>query len=119
MVILKLPVPPSINEAYGNRRNRPGQKQGRGRYKTKKYLQWLKAADWEIWQHPPRRHTGKLEIQIYLPRIRGDISNRIKVVEDYLVSREITGDDRHNRKVSVEINPSLDCCEVRIIPYGG
>lgn len=60
--------------------------------------------------------TGQLEILIRLPLIRGDVSNRIKAVEDWLVRRNLTGDDKHNRRVSIETDPDLlgNCCEVLI-----
>ena len=109
---INLPLPPSVNALYWN-------KKGKGRIKTKTYKAWLSEAD--VWMLPQMRFiapvTGPCEVKILLPKVRGDISNRIKAVEDYLVSREITGDDRHNRKVSVEVKESAVCCEVLVTAF--
>ncbi len=110
---LRLPVPPSTNALFYNRKFG----KGRGRIKTPAYRRWLAEADgWYLTQKRSiKPMSGKLEIQIRLPPIRGDITNRIKAAEDYLVSRGLTGDDRHNHKVSVEIVSDLDCCEIIIL----
>ena len=111
---IHLPVPPSVNALYYNNKSRKGP----GRIKTRTYRKWIAEADG--WYLTQKRHikpsSGPLEIKIRLPKIRGDATNRIKAAEDYLVSRRITGDDRHNHEVSVKIVPSLDCCEILITP---
>lgn len=33
---------------------------------------------------------------------RGDVSNRIKIAEDFLVSRQLTSDDANNVRVAAE-----------------
>lgn len=111
---LKLPVPPSINAAYANQRKGWG---GRGRYKTQKYKAWLSLADSYLYYYSrsTKGPSGPLSLHITLPStMRGDITNRIKVVEDYLVSRKITADDRHNHEVSVRKSSAIDYCEVTI-----
>ena len=40
-IIVALPMPPSINAAYGNKK--PGQP-GKGRFKTKAYTDWVRFA---------------------------------------------------------------------------
>ena len=111
---IRLPTPPSVNDLFYNRKTGVG----RGRIKTPAYRKWLAEADgWYLLQkRQVQCQVGRLNIEIRLPLIRGDASNRIKAAEDYLVSRGITGDDRHNHKVSVEIVPELDCCEILITP---
>lgn len=112
MITLLLPTPPSINAAY---RNTP-----RGRAKTAAYRDWIVEADAMLLQQKRAvkdRLTGPCELHIKLPmETKGDISNRIKVCEDYLVSREITGDDKNNHKVTIERDPSVDCCVVTVMP---
>lgn len=93
--VLKLPIPPSINSAYANRKGG----KGRGRYKTRAYKDWLIEADLAAW--PQWRTlepvTGPAMVCVKLPmKMRGDVSNRVKVAEDYLVSRGLTGDDSKN-----------------------
>jgi len=111
MIVLRLPVPPSVNSSTRNLK-------GRGRVKTGAYVKWLREAD--RWLMSQKRGLGqirgKCQIAIRIPPVRGDVSNYIKVAEDYLVSREITGDDKHNRKVSIETDDSVDCCVITISP---
>lgn len=110
-MIIKLPVPISLNMAY---RNVPQV----GRVKTAAYKKWLKQADGYLLtqKRSLKPVSGWLALAIKIPaKVRGDASNRIKLVEDFLVSREITPDDRHNWKVSIERSHGLvDCCEVEI-----
>lgn len=103
---VRLPIPPSINKAYANRKGG----RGRGRYKTGAYKAWLIHADMEFFtqKRTTPKMSGALIVEIKVPaNTRGDISNRIKLIEDYLVSRNITGDDRNNWKVSIERDASL------------
>lgn len=116
-MILNLPVPPSINEAFANRKGG----KGRGRIKTAAYRRWLIEADKHLLMQKrgltPMR--GPLVIEIRLPAtIRGDVSNRIKIPEDFLVSRGLTGDDRHNHKISIERDESVSLCVVTITAKG-
>jgi Holliday junction resolvase RusA-like endonuclease len=113
-ITLRLPVPPSTNALY---RNVPRL----GRVKARAYKNWIAAADAHLMAQKRLlvRLSGPLEVWIKLPRgTRGDVSNRIKGLEDYLVSREITGDDRHNARVIVEL-ADVDCCEVALRPLDG
>lgn len=94
-MILHLPLPPSVNEAYGN--NSRGK--GRGRFKTKVYRQWLKDADAYLLSQKRGLVPvhGPAMVVIKLPMsMRGDVSNRIKISEDFLVSRGLTSDDSKN-----------------------
>lgn len=117
MILLRLPTPPSVNALYFNR----WQKGKRGRGKTNQYRNWLKEADrWLLWQKKSIGQVrGKLELQIKFPKTRKDTTNMLKAVEDYLVSREITGDDKYNWSVSAKVDETLTCCEVVVIPQSG
>lgn len=103
-MIIKLPVPPSVNTAYINL-------QKGGRAKSKKYKSWLKEAD--AWYQIQRLNKlkpvlGSRTIHIRLPKMRGDLDNYIKLTCDYLVSRGLTGDDKHNVKVTVESDLEME-----------
>lgn len=111
MIILRLPIPPSVNGLYFNR----GKSGGRG--KTSNYRRWIKEADqWFMMQKHKLRGvtpiTGKCDVAFRLPKIVGDASNRIKAAEDYLVSRNITGDDKNNHRVSIEIDEQMETREL-------
>ena len=109
MIVLKLPVPISVNAMYRN-------VAGIGRVKTGKYKAWVKLADQWLMTQKRGRVSGPCELEIRIPASsRGDASNRIKICEDYLVSREITDDDRNNWRVSIWRDKSLtDHCVVTI-----
>lgn len=110
MIVLRLPVPPSLNNLFPTNR-----KTGR-RYKSPHYKAWVKEADG--WLLEQKRGlipiSGPCSIRITIPaKTRGDVSNRIKSVEDFCVSRGLTGDDKNNRKVSIEAG-HVACCMVEI-----
>jgi len=115
MITLDLPIPPSVNSMYANRKGG----RGKGRYKTKEYKDWLRRADhyviaqsWRIDYIP-----GPCDLHIKVPaKMRGDVDNRIKAVADYLVSRQITADDKFYRKVSIERCESVSCCVATVTP---
>lgn len=119
-MIINLPVPPSVNALYANNKGN-----GKGRFKTKKYEAWIEEADvWvlarrresrlRLWEEPTK---GWINLTIKIPAdTPGDVSNRTKAVEDYLVSRNITGDDKNNWMVSIERSHTVDCCQIEITP---
>jgi Holliday junction resolvase RusA-like endonuclease len=124
MIVLRLPVPPSVNALFYNRRKgavgRNGKKL-RGRGKTDEYKAWLDEADgWLLEQKRGLTPiTGPCSMRITIPaKTRGDVSNRIKSVEDFCVSRGLTSDDKNNRKVSIEAG-HVACCVVEITPMQG
>ena len=98
---IELPVPPSINNAYCNRKGRGG------RYPSKAHREWKEAAGWTLAAAKPGKVTGPYKLAIMLPLgLRGDVSNRIKLAEDLLVTHGITPDDRN--AVSVLAHRSED-----------
>jgi Holliday junction resolvase RusA-like endonuclease len=107
-MLFRLPIPPSQWALYGHRRN------GKGLFKTQKYVAWLKDADaWYLVQRLQQREPvrGKAKVEIRLPKIRGDVSNRIKAIEDWMVKRGLTDDDRHNIEVTAKIDAGLEMQE--------
>jgi len=112
-IVLELPLPPSVNGLYANRKGG----KGKGRYPTKAYKSWLAQADLYFLTQkrdlPREPLLGQLRLEIIIPATtRGDASNRIKAVEDFLVSRNITGDDRNNWEVTIKRDKSIGCCRV-------
>jgi crossover junction endodeoxyribonuclease RusA len=108
MVKLSLPVTPSVNAMY---RNVPK----KGRVKSRVYRDWLRDADAHFLMQKRRIASveGEYEVAIKLPKAtRGDVDNRTKAVLDFMVSRGITADDRHCRKVSTERALDTWLCEV-------
>ena len=97
VIRIDLPVPISLNNAYANRKTGRG-----GRYPTKAHKAWKDAAGWELVAAKPGKISGPYCLTLLLAQtIRGDISNRIKLVEDLLVEHGITPDDRCAQSVGV------------------
>ncbi len=87
-----LPLPPSANKLFKNIAH--------GRAKTRAYVEWRHAAEAQLRALQLTPVRGPYELAILVPRGAGDISNRIKAVEDILVKVGLTDDDKHNEAVS-------------------
>lgn len=84
---LDLPLPPSLNSLY------PGKERRR---KSRAYKAWLTAAGWEAKLQKVWPVSGPYTLDVRLPKaMPGDASNRIKPIEDLLVSLRLTPDDRY------------------------
>jgi Holliday junction resolvase RusA-like endonuclease len=110
LVTLFLPYPPSVNEAFGN--NKSGR--GRGRYKTAKYKAWLKEANALCMKQRAEKTLGSPIVGPYEAhmtfsedkrRWNSDLSNRIKVAEDFLKRAELIEDDSKCEKLTVAWGP--------------
>jgi Holliday junction resolvase RusA-like endonuclease len=100
MIIIKMPVPPSLNNCYVNVKPR-GQLR-RARVKSPKYRAWREEAGWDVKAQKPGRIAGPYEMHIGLPvGLRGDVDNRIKPISDLLVELGIVEDDRHCVNLSI------------------
>lgn len=88
-VVLTLPSPPSVNEAF---RNVPG----KGRCKTQVYMDWAGHAGWRLKEQRPTKLHGYVVVVISVERgsLRADIDNRIKLLLDLLVEHQVIDDDR-------------------------
>lgn len=93
MIRLILPIPPSANGLF---RNPP--RRGMRRPLTEEYKAWRWYAHVALKGHVyDPIVSGKWRMTLRLPRaMRGDCSNRIKAIEDFLVAHKITPDDRHD-----------------------
>lgn len=112
---LRIPVPPSVNGAYVNKRG------GGGRFKSNRYTAWIESANkhYMTQKRATKPVRGPYEAKIRLPQdMRGDVDNRTKLLLDYLVRLELTDDDKHCAKLTVERDPGLAGeCVVTIRPY--
>lgn len=94
---IELPVPPSLNNAFFNRR-------AGGRVKTPAYRAWINSAGWTIKASVPAedRVGGPFRIAINLPHhTPGDIDNRVKGIVDALVAAGRVDDDRNMEELIV------------------
>lgn len=81
-------VPPSTNGLYANVPKV-------GRVKTDRYRTWLQAAGWDMKRHHNVRFSEPVFLTIVIGKLRAnaDVSNRVKAVEDLLVTHKtIPGD---------------------------
>ncbi len=106
-------VPPSVNSMYRNVR-------GKGRVKSRDYINWQKQSAVEVMIQRPRRHIGRVEIEIRIPedqcRKTSDCDNRAKACLDLLVKQGIIIDDSMSfvRRTSVEFARDIEQTEIII-----
>lgn len=118
MLRLKLPVPPSTNNAYANRKTG----KGFGRVKTAAHRRWLANADAHyILQklHWVDRVNVPYTCSILYPRsMVGDIDGRCKLLLDFMVSRDLTLDDRYCRRLLLDHGDwEEDICWIEVEAY--
>ncbi len=97
-ITLDLPMPTSTNKLW---------RAGYGRvYRSREYLNWMEEADMTVMAakaYPKSKILGPYEMELLLStKHRGDGSNRIKALEDWLQSRDIVLNDSDCRKGSWE-----------------
>ena len=124
---LTLPVAPSSNNAWANRKIG----RGFGRIKTRAHKEWIIQADrWMVYQKlTPRIHAITVPYQctmVFPSNLRSDLDGRSKVILDWLVSRQLTIDDKHLRKLILEHDDTLvgsseagtALVQIEVIPWG-
>ena len=105
-VELRLPVPPSTNRLYRNKRGGPG------RVKTQTYRDGRSAAELLGNIQKPKRRDGLSDVTIYAPPGRADRDNIIKPALDACVAIGVIADDnpRYIRNVSLIVDSSRTDC---------
>lgn len=109
---VEIPVPPSVNNAFANRK-------GGGRIKTRAYRAWTHEAGWTVKAKVPAadRVSGPFRISINLPRkMAGDIDNRVKGIVDVLVAAGRIDDDQHMEELHVRRRHNGDGALVHVKP---
>lgn len=112
-LVLRLPLPPSVNAMYRN-------VAGKGRVKTGAYKSWARAASSYAWRQKPiggfPRYESDFEVAICVPaKMRGDVDNRAKATLDILKTWGIISDDRHAVAVSVRRVLDMPAEECRVV----
>ena len=115
--VLKLSLPPAppLNNIYANVR-------GRGRVKTAKYRRWLRQADAHYMVqklHLAEKITVPYTCRMWFPPgMRSDIDARAKAILDWMVSRGLTIDDRHCRRLMLDMEQrSSELVYIEVEPY--
>ena len=107
-------IPPSTNSLYAN-------VAGRGRVKSQRYRTWLQAVGWDMNRYHNHKWTEPVYITIAIGKLRGnaDVSNRVKAVEDLLVTYGVIPGDsiKWVRGVNVYLSQEpFDGVEIAITP---
>ena len=102
MLSFSLPLAPSTNSAFANRKGG----RGFGRVKSGRYRAWVKQADaFYLYQRLGQEKpvVGPYTCKMIFPsRMRGDLDNRSKLILDWMVRRGLTPDDKHLRGLVLE-----------------
>lgn len=111
VVELRLPMPPSTNNLYRNKR-------GGGRIKTEHYRRWRAEAEAIGNLQRPGRRVGPSDLSIYVPQGRGDTSNLIKPLEDVAKVIGVIADDspKYIRNVAIIRTTEHDDCRLVFRP---
>jgi Holliday junction resolvase RusA-like endonuclease len=109
-IVIDLPMPPSVNAIWRSARRRV--------FRSKAYLDWLRAADAELMarrQMPKKKINGPFAAHVTLSRkhARGDLDNHAsKVLLDFLQSREFIANDRNCQHLTAEWGETAAGCRV-------
>ena len=110
-IVLDLPLCPSTNGLYLNNVG----KGHKGRRVAPDYSVWQWSAAVALKAQAPGFVSGPYQLRIFVPaNMRGDVSNRVKAVEDFLVTQSVTPDDRHCVHVSAERSPDVQPGRMRV-----
>jgi Holliday junction resolvase RusA-like endonuclease len=98
-IALILPLPPSINKAWVPVRTRTGAKL----IKRANSKAWANAARWEVSiQRAHKQIAAPFEAIIELPKMRGDVDNRVKQLLDACQAGGAITNDRLCQRLVVE-----------------
>lgn len=116
MIRISLPMPPSVNGLYAN-------KKAGGRTKTAEYKAWRKLASTNI-KESHRQALGPYKISIQLRQSAvsslSDIANREKSVSDLLVEHGVIKDDRYCQSLFMTWSEDIEAdCVVILEPVRG
>lgn len=109
--VFDLPKPISTNELFRNGKG--------GRYKTARYVTWLRGAGWMIKAHTPkiRQLREPCEAHIYVTsKWRGDLDNALKGLLDSMQEFGVVLNDKLITKITIE-RAEIEGCRVAIRPF--
>jgi hypothetical protein len=121
MIALRLPLPPSTNALFFNRKKGAVGHNGKrlpGRGKTKAYKAWIEnAGRYLMTQKPLPSIKGAFTLQVSLPSDVSIDADNLKAIPDVLKRYEIIEDDGPNfmrgfGSTNVKAPPGFDCLVV-------
>lgn len=107
MIDITIPLPPSVNNCYVNI-------SGKGRIKSRSYVDWTEHAGWVIKAAKLSKVDGDYAFRMEVP-LGADIDNRIKAALDIFVQHELTDDDKYCTSLAVDKRASVPAQTCRIV----
>lgn len=102
MITIFLPLPPSVNKAWAPVRTATGARM----IKRAASKDWANAARWEVTaQREGKQISVPFEATVLLPKMRGDIDNRVKQLLDACQHGGAVTNDDLCRRLVVEVDP--------------
>lgn len=107
---IDLPMPPSTNRLWRSIGPRV--------IKSAEYRKWITDAGWQLKAQRPCRVKGPVELGVVVGKSRGDLSNRVKALEDLLVLHEVIEGDGPGivRRINLSLDESVVGCRVTVKP---
>lgn len=112
MIVVHLPLPPSVNRLWRS--------VGRRVIKSPEYRAWINQAGYALNQQHPGSIKGRVELTYAVGKTRRDLGNLEKAATDLLVNHGVIEDDGPNivRRIVSELDPSVgEGVRVTIRPY--
>lgn len=113
-IVLSLPIPPSANNLFFNRRG------GKGRSRSPEYLNWQVAAGWQVKLARQSPITGPVCVSIVVQENpRRDLDSYCKALIDLLVAHKLIPDDscKYVREIRISWG-KIEGCRVTVTSTG-
>jgi Holliday junction resolvase RusA-like endonuclease len=116
MIVLDLPMPPSVNRIWRRRG-------GGGMYLAKEYQDWINRANNFLLAQKckinGRQIKGRFELTLTISdrQRRGDLDNRLKTVLDFCQRVNLIENDKHAERIVLEWGNAPEGCRVRLAPF--
>ena len=120
-VVIELPFPPSANALF---RNATAKDNSRKRPQTQRYRTWIRAAGWDLERQRPPKMEGPVALDIAVGKpvnrdgtpnkVRRDIGNLHKAIEDLLVDHGVIEDDSLVHDLRIHWQPGIEGARVTI-----
>jgi Holliday junction resolvase RusA-like endonuclease len=106
VIKLDLTIPPSVNNIWNPVYK--GYKKA-AMVRSPEYNSWLNKAGFELLSQKPKGIKGKYNLSIlFNDKIRGDLDNRIKPINDLLQKHGVIENDSMNKRLYVSISKAVE-----------
>lgn len=102
----ELPAPPSVNGLWRSDRGRV--------HRSKRYVNWLRSAGWELKTRKPPTLKGAVKIEIRAGHSAADLDNLFKALLDLLVAHQVLADDKQVCEIRARVDVDVAPGRVRV-----